>query len=97
LNDLGFGAVQLGDDGGRKRAVAAVGGDQSLAVWTERQAVRVRGYLYVVAKRSNQAAVGKNCLAGKINLDRTLNGRRPEFHISLPSTLKRKKQYVPRD
>jgi hypothetical protein len=46
------------------------------------------------AQRSNQAAVGKNCLAGKINLDRTLSGGRPEFQISLPSALTREKQYV---
>src|SRR5208337_4466865 len=35
LNDLGFTAVQLGDDGGGKRVRAAVGGDQSLSVRTE--------------------------------------------------------------
>src|SRR5208337_2130608 len=81
LNDLGFGAVQLGDDGGGKRVGAAVGGDQSLSVRTDRKAVRVRGNLNMAAKRSNQAAVGKNCLAGKIDLDRTLNGGRPEFQI----------------
>jgi hypothetical protein len=51
----------------------------------------VRGYLNVVAKWSNQAAVGKNCLAGKIDLDRTLNGGRPEFHIYLRSALTREK------
>jgi hypothetical protein len=51
----------------------------------------------VVAKRSNQAAVGKNCFPGKIDLDRTINGGRPQFQSSLPSALTRKNQSVLRD
>ncbi len=49
---------------------SAVGGHQSLAVRTERQAVRMRGYLDLPAQRGDQAAVGKYRFPAKIDLDR---------------------------
>ena len=94
LNDLGFGAVQLGDDGGGKRVGAAVSGDQSRSVRTERQSVRVRGNFNMAAKRSNQAAVGENCFPGEVDLDRTLTGGRLKFQSSPPSGFTRQKHCV---
>jgi hypothetical protein len=97
LNDPGLGTVQLGDNGGRKRMGAAVGGDQSVAVRTERQPVRVRGNLNVAAQRSYQAAVGKNCFPIEINLDGTLVGRRAKLETAPLSGLTRLEQRVLRD
>src|SRR5208282_3095223 len=73
------------------------GGHQNLAIRTEGKAVRMRGNLNLYAKWSNQAAIGKNCLSGKINLDRTLNRGRSEFQTSLPTGLTRQERHVPPD
>jgi len=97
LRHLGLGAVQLGDDGGGERMRSAVGGYQSFAVRTERQAVRVRRYLDVPAQRSDQPAVGKYCFPGNIDLDRPKTCGRAQFRHRIPGPLLSRNRGVMRD